>query len=346
MWKGIVLRIARELHNVILDESTSVYVSAVLEYLTAEILELSGNATRDLASNIVVPHHIMLAIKGDGELSCSLKHIVIYQGGFLPPILASTRHNFWEHANEINSSRSQVTFCIDSLEMTECILGQLWSLRPGRNISQDALNKLQAATEEYVLTLLKNANHAHSEEYIANARRANVDRPVMSALQPEHVKAGYEAMVFSIACNKGDEAAARQLIAQGFDATKPFHDLNWHCLQGAIASGSLSTAKLLLGGGVDKTVINKAAIMTVCIGDVDAMELLLDHGLDINDLTDQSLLSKACTESVRFAGCLDVAELLVLRGAELEQSDLRILQPEQREKLEAAREAFVNPGLK
>ena len=48
--------------------TATVYLAACLEYIAAEILELSGNAARDDQSTEILPKHITLAIKRDDEL--------------------------------------------------------------------------------------------------------------------------------------------------------------------------------------------------------------------------------------------------------------------------------------
>ncbi|CAG8453875.1 4767_t:CDS:2 [Acaulospora morrowiae] len=63
-----------------------VYLAAVLEYLTAEILELAGNAARDNKKSRIIPRHIQLAIRNDEELNKLLGHVTISEGGVLPNI--------------------------------------------------------------------------------------------------------------------------------------------------------------------------------------------------------------------------------------------------------------------
>ena len=64
-----------------------VYLEAVPEYLTAERLELVGNAARDKKTRII-PHHLQLAIRNDEELNKLLGGVTIAQGGVLPNLQA------------------------------------------------------------------------------------------------------------------------------------------------------------------------------------------------------------------------------------------------------------------
>lgn len=63
-----------------------VFLASVMEYLTAEVLELSGNAARDNKKSRIIPRHIQLAVRNDEELNKMMGGVTIASGGVLPNI--------------------------------------------------------------------------------------------------------------------------------------------------------------------------------------------------------------------------------------------------------------------
>jgi len=71
-----------------ISQLACVYLAAVLEYLTAEILELSGNAARNDRKSTISSKHLQLAVRHDNELAIILKDVTIPGGGVLSNIHA------------------------------------------------------------------------------------------------------------------------------------------------------------------------------------------------------------------------------------------------------------------
>lgn len=66
---GRIHRFLREGSKFRIGQGAPVYLAAVLEYISAEILELGGNAARDDKKVRITPHHLRMAIGFDEELA-------------------------------------------------------------------------------------------------------------------------------------------------------------------------------------------------------------------------------------------------------------------------------------
>eukprot|EP00930_Biecheleria_cincta_P024937 TRINITY_DN177_c0_g1_i1.p1 TRINITY_DN177_c0_g1~~TRINITY_DN177_c0_g1_i1.p1 ORF type:complete len:189 (+),score=56.95 TRINITY_DN177_c0_g1_i1:118-684(+) len=64
----------------------AIYLTAVIEYIVAEILELAGNSAKEQKKNRIIPRHIQLAIRNDEELNKYMSNVTIQGGGVIPNI--------------------------------------------------------------------------------------------------------------------------------------------------------------------------------------------------------------------------------------------------------------------
>jgi len=73
----------------------AVFMTAVVEYLTAEVLELSGEVAKSMKKQRIVPRHILAAIRMDEELNNFLpRSTMITSAGVMPkPVPAFLKHN-------------------------------------------------------------------------------------------------------------------------------------------------------------------------------------------------------------------------------------------------------------
>lgn len=66
--KKVSHKMRKDLGHVKFTEQSAVFMAAILEYMTAELLELAGNVTTDNKKKRIIPRHIMLAIRNDDEI--------------------------------------------------------------------------------------------------------------------------------------------------------------------------------------------------------------------------------------------------------------------------------------
>ncbi len=109
---GSVKRRLKERTKLRVSETAAVFLASTMEYMAAEVLELSGNEAKDHNKKIITAQHINLAIRGDEELNVLMgKGTVIAGGGVMPHI-----HEFLVPVNESTKSEGgdvgvQVNFC-------------------------------------------------------------------------------------------------------------------------------------------------------------------------------------------------------------------------------------------
>ena len=84
MGVGRIERHLRLNNKVRISSTAAVAMAAVLEYVTAELLELAGNSAANSKKKRIIPRHLKLAIIGDEELSRLFRGATISEGGVRP----------------------------------------------------------------------------------------------------------------------------------------------------------------------------------------------------------------------------------------------------------------------
>ena len=63
-----------------------VFMAAVMEYLCAEVLEVSGDLCKESGKRRLMPRHIELAIRNDDDLARHFQNKTVLGGGVTPYI--------------------------------------------------------------------------------------------------------------------------------------------------------------------------------------------------------------------------------------------------------------------
>ena len=101
-----------------------VYLAAVFEYLTAENLELAGNAARDNNKRRIIPRHLQLATRNDEELNKLLQGVTIAQGGVCCP---TSKQFCCTRSNLLLKGKPSKWTCCDAAIVEACNINKTWT---------------------------------------------------------------------------------------------------------------------------------------------------------------------------------------------------------------------------
>ncbi len=166
-----------ELYRRRISVMAKTYMAAILEYITHEILELTGNATLDYKKKQITNRHLNFAIRGDYELNILLPGHII-DGGVIPNINKKLNKNKKPkyHPNKTGEKKSHRyrpgTVALREIRKYQKESGLLMRkiplIRLTREIAQDynpdirfqkqALYVLQSWLESYLIDKFESAN--------------------------------------------------------------------------------------------------------------------------------------------------------------------------------------------
>ena len=81
-----VALMAERVRNISMTTKAALVLAAVMEYLSAEIIELAGDNAKNGGHTYITPRHIMLVIHDDDELKATFRHCVFRGAGVRPAI--------------------------------------------------------------------------------------------------------------------------------------------------------------------------------------------------------------------------------------------------------------------
>ena len=87
--------------------SAGVYAAAVLEYLTAELLELTTKAVVEKKAKRLTPRAMTLAVRADDDLGELLKSVTLSRGGVVPSVDKASKKAGKKAAKKAKKSKKQ-----------------------------------------------------------------------------------------------------------------------------------------------------------------------------------------------------------------------------------------------
>ena len=85
--------------------SSAVYMAAVLEYLSAELLELTTKAVVEKKAKRLTPRAMTLAVRADDDLGELLKAVTLSKGGVVPSVDKASKKKGAKKAKKAKKSQ-------------------------------------------------------------------------------------------------------------------------------------------------------------------------------------------------------------------------------------------------